>query len=198
MFTSPLLKGGRVSSEDIVETYKYSEARRYYNLKEAYKDINAARELGVSDSKIENELKSRPGIKREIIDNLMEGIFTPQEPTEFFENRIGEITNELNRVENRSLPNPFINAERVIDKLIGKNSRISLADENLSLTDIDVPRQIFRSPLPDTPVQTPPLRTPMPAAPQPTTQLPSTQANTYASLFPRDELGNLIAQKKNI
>ena len=199
LFTSPLLKGGRVSPEDIVETYKYSEARRYYNLKEAYKDINAARELGVSDSKIEDELKSRPGIKREIIDNLMEGIFTPQEPTEFFENRIDEITTELNRVENRSLPNPFINAQRVIDKLIGKNSRISLADENLSLTDIDIPRQIFRSPLSDTPIQAPPLRTPMPAPISPVSQqTQSTQANTYASLFPRDELGNLIAQKKNI
>jgi len=29
-------------------------------------------------------------------------------------------------------------------------------------------------------------------------QTRSTQANNYASLFPRDELGNLIAQKKNI
>ncbi len=89
--------------------------------------------------------------------------------------------------------------ERFIDKLIGKNSRISLADENLSLTDIDIPRQIFRSPLSDTPIQAPPLNTPMPAPISPVSQqTQSTQANTYASLFPRDELGNLIAQKKNI
>jgi len=48
-------------------------------------------------------------------------------------------------------------------------------------------------------VQAPPLRTPMPAPISPVSQqTQSTQANTYASLFPRDELGNLIAQKKNI
>ena len=88
LFTSPLLKGGRVSANDIVETYKYSEARRYYNLKQAYKDINAARELGVSDQKIESELKSRPGLKKEVIENLMDGVFTPEEPTKFFKNTL--------------------------------------------------------------------------------------------------------------
>ena len=201
LFTSSLLKGGRVSANDIVETYKYSEARRYYNLKQAYKDINAARELGVSDEKIQTELESRPGLEKEITRNLMDGVFTPEEPTQFFKDRIAEITENLNRSERRFLPNPYGQAERIIDKIINKNSKISLSDESLSLTDIDIPRKIFKTPFSTqtTPtIQTPPLNTPMPAVPSPTTQTPSTQAQTYASLFPRDELGNLIAQRKII
>ena len=43
LFTSPLLKGGRVSPEDIINAYKYSEARRFANLKEMDQDIDAER-----------------------------------------------------------------------------------------------------------------------------------------------------------
>ena len=140
LFTSPLLRGGRITTEDIVETYKYSEARRFYNLKEAYKDINAARELGMKDSQIEDELRSRPGLKREVIRNLMDGIFTPQEPTKFFKQRVAEINETLNRQEGRFVPNPYNQAERIIDRLIGKNIKINLKDENIGLADIDVPQ----------------------------------------------------------
>ena len=157
LFTSPLLRGGRITANDIVETYKYSEARRFYNLKEAYKDINAARELGMSDAQIETELRSRPGLKREIIRNLMDGIFTPQEPTKFFKQRVAEINEELNRSEGRSLPNPYNQAERIIDRIINKNYKINLSDESKSLTDIDVPQpSIFQQ---ESRITTPPLNT---------------------------------------
>ena len=157
LFTSPLLRGGRITANDIVETYKYSEARRFYNLKEAYKDINAARELGMSDAQIETELRSRPGLKREIIRNLMDGIFTPQEPTKFFKQRVTEINEELNRNEGRSLPNPYNQAERIIDRIISKNYKINLSDESKSLTDIDVPQpSIFQQ---ESRITTPPLNT---------------------------------------
>jgi hypothetical protein len=50
LFTSPLLKGGRVTSEEILNGYKYSESRRFQTMKEMYKNIEAARKLGVDDS----------------------------------------------------------------------------------------------------------------------------------------------------
>jgi hypothetical protein len=52
IFNAPLLKGGRVSPEEITESYNYSESRRFNTLKEMYKNIEAARLLGVSESKI--------------------------------------------------------------------------------------------------------------------------------------------------
>ena len=70
----------------------------------------------------------------------MDGIFTPQEPTKFFKQRVAEINEELNRSEGRSLPNPYNQAERIIDKIINKNYKINLSDESKSLTDIDVPQ----------------------------------------------------------
>jgi len=140
LFTSPLLKGGRVTSENIVEAYKYSEARRFYNLKEAYKDINAARELGVTDDQIEKELRSRPGLKKEVIRNLMDGVFTPQEPTKFFRTRVTEINEQLNKDEKTFVPNPLNQAERIIDRIINQNLKINLRSENTDLSDIDVPQ----------------------------------------------------------
>mgnify|MGYP003134895168 FL=1 len=187
LFTSPLLRGGRITSEDIVENYKYSEARRFYNLKEAYKDINAARELGMSDASIERELKSRPGLKREIIRNLMDGVFTPQEPTDFFKRRVAEINEDLNRQEGVSIPNPYNKAETIIDRLINKNVRINLGDESKSLSDIDLPKQSLF----DTKIQTPPVVT-APIDPtitnQTSAQVGSTLPPNFASLSTAEKL----------
>ena len=156
LFTAPLLRGGRVSPNDIIENYRYSEARRFYNLKEAFKDISAARDLGVPDSVIEEELSSRPGLKKQVIKDLMDGVFTPQEPTKFFINRTAEINEELNRKEGRFVPNPYDQAEPTIFKIIEKNDGISLGDEDISLTDIGSPRASFNFTTP-TEIQTPPL-----------------------------------------
>jgi plasmid replication initiation protein len=49
LFNAPLLKGGRVSPEEIVNLYNYSESRRFNALKEMYKNIEAARTLGVPE-----------------------------------------------------------------------------------------------------------------------------------------------------
>jgi hypothetical protein len=43
LFQSALLKGGRVSSEDILDRYKYSQGIKFNVMKEMYKDILAAK-----------------------------------------------------------------------------------------------------------------------------------------------------------
>ena len=45
LFTAPLLRGGRVSKEDVINAYKYSQAQRFSVLKDMYKNIDAARTL---------------------------------------------------------------------------------------------------------------------------------------------------------
>ena len=64
LFNAPLLKGGRVTPDEIVGAYNYSESRRFNTLKEMYKNIVAAKTLGVSNAKI-RETTKRPGIKKE-------------------------------------------------------------------------------------------------------------------------------------
>jgi hypothetical protein len=63
LFTAPLLRGGRVNAKDIVNRFSYSESRRFAVLKEMYKNIDAARKLGVSDNVIRKKLKEKVYLK---------------------------------------------------------------------------------------------------------------------------------------
>jgi len=193
IFKSNLLRGGRVTPEKILNTYKYTQGIRYAKLKEMYQNIEAAKVLGVPEFKIRQKVKRR-GIDKDTLNELYQGVFTPKRPNDFNIKKISEINRDLNEKEGVNIPNPFYEAIPNITSFINSNRRISLEGDNLNLMDFAPEEEEVQQPQ----VQAPPLRTPMPMAPQPTTQLPSTQANTYASLFPRDELGNLIAQKKNI
>ena len=99
LFTSPLLRGGRVSKKDIINGYKYSESRRFHTLKEMYENIEAARSLGVPEYKIREKVK-RKGLSKDLLENLFQGVYTPKEPSNFFVTRIGEINRDLNEKEN--------------------------------------------------------------------------------------------------
>ena len=77
LFTSPLLRGGRVSPEDIINGYQYSEQARFQTLKKMAKDINAMKKLGMPDYKIRKELEKRKGLSKTIISDLMLGVYTP-------------------------------------------------------------------------------------------------------------------------
>ena len=83
LFIAPLLRGGRVSSEDILDRYKYAESRKFNTMKEMYANIKAARTLGVPEYKIRNTV-SRRGINKDTLDNLFQGVFTPSRPNTFF------------------------------------------------------------------------------------------------------------------
>ena len=126
LFIKDLLRGGRITPENIINRYKYSESRRFAVLKEMYQDILAARELGMPDWKIEDELKKRKGLPRAVIQELLRGVYTPKEPTKFFEDRMMEITLDLNEKEGVNLPNPYYEALPTIFEMIGENSGIDL------------------------------------------------------------------------
>ena len=69
----PLLRGGRVDKKDIINSYKYSQAQRFATLKDMYKNIDAARKLGISNAKIANKVK-RKGLKTDLINNIKKQI----------------------------------------------------------------------------------------------------------------------------
>ncbi len=136
LFTTPLLKGGRVSPEDIINGYQYSEQARFQTLKKMAKDIEAMRKLGMPDYKIRKELDKRRGLSKGIISNLMLGTYTPKRPSDFFITRTGEINRDLNRKEGVSIPNPYIKALPSLNGIINKNRRIDLIDGDLSMSDL--------------------------------------------------------------
>ena len=128
LFTSDLLKGGRVSADDIIDRYKYSENRRFQTLKEMHIDIEAARVLGMSNAKIRNKIKRR-GLSTAVVNEVMKGVYTPKRPSDFFRTKIAQITRELNEAEGRDLDNPYFEALPTIIDIINNNRRINLKEE---------------------------------------------------------------------
>jgi len=138
LFTTPLLKGGRISPQDILEGYQYSESRRFHVLKDMAKNIQAMRDLGMEDYKIEQKLKARKGLGKEVISDLMLGVYTPKSPSNFFIDRVGDINRDLNQKEGISVPNPYYKALPFLNKVINNNRRINLMDEDISFSQLNV------------------------------------------------------------
>ena len=139
LFIAPLLRGGRVSPQQIVDQYKYSEQRRFAFMRDMYKDIEAARALGMSDNLIRKELQKRKGLQKDVIRQIMSGTYVPKAPSAFFVNRMREINNQLNEAEDRDVENPYFIASPFIGDIISDNRNIDLLDDELTFRDIDVP-----------------------------------------------------------
>ena len=145
LFTSPLLKGGRVDPNEIISRYQYSEQSRFQTLKKMAKDIEAMRQLGMPDYKIRKELEKRRGLSKNVVSSLMLGVYTPKRPSDFFITRMGEINRDLNRKEGTSIPNPYIKALPTLNGIINKNRRIDLIDGDLSMSNLNFERSIPQS-----------------------------------------------------
>ena len=155
LFTAPLLKGGRVSPEKILNTYKYSEQRRFNTLKEMYRDIEAAKQLGMSNAQIKVKVKRR-GVSDKVFKDLIRGQYNPKRPSDFFKRRIAEITRNLNVETGESIANPYIEARPFINEIIRQNIRVDLLTGELNIPSFDEPEEAI-DPLGTIP--TPPLNT---------------------------------------
>jgi len=191
LFKSNLLKGGRVSPEKILNTYKYTESIKYNKLKEMYQNIQAARTLGVPEFKIRQKVKRR-GISTGDLKNLYQGVFTPKRPNDFNIKRISEINRDLNEKEGVDIPNPFYEAIPDITSFINSNRRISLEGDNLNLMDFKEETIQPQEPqVQVAPLQTPPVNAQLVAsAPQ---NISSLLPNNFASL-PTAERARIIEQ----
>ena len=138
LFSSPLLRGGRVTPEDILEKYQYSESRRFQVLKKMAKDVDAMRDLGVPDYKIRQKIKARKGLNKSIVNDLMFGTYTPKRPGDFFVTRMSEINNDLNNKEGTNTPNPYFEALPSINEIINKNRRINLLEGDISFSQLSI------------------------------------------------------------
>ena len=140
LFTSPLLKGGRISPEKILNTYKYSESRRFEVLKSMYKDIEAAKALGMSNNQIKAKVK-RKGVSEKVFKDLMRGQYNPKKPSDFFIDRITQINNNLNAETGEDIPNPYIEARPFLNEIRRQNIRVDLLTGELNIPDFDEPEE---------------------------------------------------------
>ena len=136
LFTSPLLRGGRVTPQDILEGYQYSEARRFHVLKQMAKDVEAMRDLGVEDNIIRKKLEARKGLGKEVVNSVLFGEYTPKRPSDFFITRMNEINNDLNEKEGVNIDNPYYKALPFINNIIDKNFKINLLDDDISFSQL--------------------------------------------------------------
>ena len=157
LFIGPLLRGGRITPNDIVSSYKYSESRRFAALKEMYQNIEAARTLGMSDSKIRRTIKARKGIKKKVVNELLRGVYTPSVPSDFFQKRVREINRDLNEKEGVDTPNPYTIAGPFIRKIINENRNTNLLEDNPVFPNFEIPQP--QATQQESRITTPPLNT---------------------------------------
>ena len=153
IFKRAVLRGGRLDPKDIVNSFKYTQSIRYQKLREMYQNIEAARTLGVSESVIRRKVR-RKGLKKKVLKELYQGVFTPERPGDFTIRTIGKNNRELNEKEGTDIPNPFYEAIPSITSFINSNRRISLEENSLNIMDFEQPT-IQQEPR----ITTPPLNT---------------------------------------
>ena len=193
LFIAPLLRGGRVSPQDIFNSYKYSESRRFATLREMYQDIEAARVLGMSNSKIRREIQKRKGIKKKVVNDLLRGVYTPNVPSNFFQKRMREINRDLNEKEGIDIENPYIIAAPFIRSTIQENRNTDLLQDSPVFPNFEIPEPQITGQ--QSQITTPPLTSPASVNTQTVTaqNTGSTLPANFASL-PTSERAKIIEE----
>ena len=195
LFTSATLKGGPVTPEAIVDAYINANRALYKTNREMYLDMEAAKILGMNEDSLAERMINRG--EKKAFNFINEGEFRPlsisKDVKSIFEIKASEL----------GVANPFEQAEDTIDRI-----RDVLFDTNLT-GDLfpDIKNPLSSELLPDLVGQANQLLNNNPAtaamatAPgfvgEQNTNIDAVkEAQTFASLYPGDTLGNLYNQKK--
>jgi hypothetical protein len=118
LFTTATTKGGPITPEEIVDAYLNSNRALYQVNRELYKDVEAARILGMTKSKVEETMINRGERKayRAIEENTFRPLTISQDVRQLFEENARQL----------GLGNPFEIAYNQIQKLLQQLSRTKL------------------------------------------------------------------------
>jgi len=138
LFTSATLKGGPITPEEIVDAYINANRATFNVNRELFKDVEAARLLGMNEGQIEDSMDARgAGAAYNFIG---EGEFRPFTPSRNIINLFDDLAIKL------GIPNPYDAAENALDKIQDILETIPLAGE-FPL----IPNPLKTSPLPSLP-----------------------------------------------
>ena len=155
-----ILKGGRVSPDEIIERYLASNKARFNVQQEMYKNINAAGVLGTNIVDLRGTFGDRQ-LSMETFNKLQRGVFDPYYPSQDIQNKIRENALKIGEA------NPFIDARSVLRQMQRDMSMLNLFEDfNLLLSDylfedlgLAPPGLTGRGPLQQTPEVSPNLMT---------------------------------------
>tara|TARA_B100001564_G_scaffold139241_2_gene116867 strand:+ start:5174 stop:10627 length:5454 start_codon:yes stop_codon:yes gene_type:complete len=109
-FTSPLLRGGPVSPEEIVDRYRVASDALYKVQEKMFNDYYAARTLGTPISNLDSEFADR--VSKTQLDAIKRGEFKPFVPSENIEKAFADNARAIGD------PNPYMRARSLIKRLI--------------------------------------------------------------------------------
>ena len=110
IFTAGTTKGGPITPKEIVDYFIASNKAMFETQRGLYKDIEAARTIGMREDEIEDQMINRG--ERKAYNFMSEGEFRPL--------KISQSVQEIFEInaENLGLRNPFEQAEDIIDNII--------------------------------------------------------------------------------
>ena len=120
-FTSPLLKGGPVSAEEIVDRYKKANQALFQVQKNMSQDYFGALVLGADNQSLNREFKDR--ISKVQMSNLKKGKFKPFLPSENIQNSFAANAKKINA------PNTYLEAKAVINEMARQLNKVRLFDD---------------------------------------------------------------------
>ena len=120
-FTGPLLKGGPITSEQVIDQYQKANQSLFKVQQKMFKDYYAARTLGVTDRALENTFQDRVSNKQ--VRAIQTGKFTPFIPSENIAQAFADNARAINE------PDAFRNALSQIRRLIRSYQRLNLGSD---------------------------------------------------------------------
>ena len=126
-FTSPLLRGGPVTPEDIVDRYQVANRQLYKVQREMTKDYYAALTLGSTPTQIDREFDDR--VSKVQLAALKAGRFKPFIPSENIKSAFAENARAIGSA------NPYAAASSEINRLAREYGRINYLTERFPLFD---------------------------------------------------------------
>jgi hypothetical protein len=119
-FTGPLLRGGPITPEQVVDQYQKANDSLFKVQKRMFKDYYAARTLGVSDRALENTFQDRVSNKQ--VRAIQTGRFTPFIPSENIEQAFADNARAIGE------PDAYKAARSQIQRLIRTYQRLKIGD----------------------------------------------------------------------
>ena len=126
-FTSPLLKGGSITPEMIIDRYDTANRAMYKVQQEMFKDYYAALRLGAAPNAIRREFKDR--VSNKSFNAIKRGVFTPFKPSKNIEKTFRENAAEIGE------DNPYLIAKPSVLARFRMYSRLPLLMEELPVSD---------------------------------------------------------------
>jgi len=122
LFTRETLRGGEITPEEIVDAYLNANRALFNNKREFFKDINAAKTLGVSRTTL-NDAAER--LSKAEFGSIERGRFNPLNISDDVEEKFADNARKL------GLPNPYLQVRSTLQSIKRQFSRTSLNEVGL-------------------------------------------------------------------